>query len=397
METDTAPGDQPQLTTPQLPGVAGEQPTLPDAANAAPTWTSPPLEQADDAPSPRIADGDPSPALTAVPTLPGSGPAPMLPTAAPSEPETPAAPSTTHDHAAPDVPAPNTSPGTDLAAPPPDTTPTPSLAAPTPAATPGTDLAAPTPEATPAPAVAEPVDDATTAPTLAAPSAASVVAFAPPAADAMSAPDLDAPAAAMSAEPTFAPPTAPAATTTFDPPPGDNALANPAAPALLALSPDLTTEPSSGGPVDPGAPLTPTPDWNRRNGGGGRSRVVKIVIFVLIIAAVGAAGWFGIKAISEDASDDTPTPAAGADEADAPTEAPTIIGEAEELVDDVNGRPELDEALDALGLDETLEPVLIDPPPAAPPDAIGSFEFLWWDSSGFEIAVTVDVSTGDYR
>ncbi|MGI9644644.1 MAG: hypothetical protein ACR2O6_04965, partial [Ilumatobacteraceae bacterium] len=88
---------------------------------------------------------------------------------------------------------------------------------------------------------------------------------------------------------------------------------------------------------------------------------------------------------------------AGADEADASTGEPTLIEQAEELVDDINDRAELDEPLAALGLDESLEPVLGDPPPAAAPDAIGSFEFLWWDSSGFEIAVTVDVSTGDYR
>ena len=131
-----------------------------------------------------------------------------------------------------------------------------------------------------------------------------------------------------------------------------------------------------------------------------RRRGAKLVLGLLVLAALGAAAWFGLEQFSGDPSD-TSDPAAAPAPAESPTGdegSATVFDETQELVDGINDRPELDEALDSLGLDAGGRPVV---PPAgdtgAPsPAEVGGYTFEWVDPSGLSVTVEVDGATGDY-
>lgn len=170
----------------------------------------------------------------------------------------------------------------------------------------------------------------------------------------------------------------------------------------------ILAPPSSEPAVTPPAPVanpgddppTKAPKWKRRNRSS-RHRAVKIFVVIVLLAGIAAASAYAFRQYAGDVAGDGQAPleetsgAVGGDPG-------TLFDEAQELVDDINtNAPGVDEALGALGLDESGtqlptgadDPIFDGTPAPTPPE---SYSFRWSDPFGLSVKVQVDSETGDY-
>lgn len=232
----------------------------------------------------------------------------------------------------------------------------------------------------------------------------------------------------MTEQPGFAPPSLPDHNPTLPPPtvappaPPPTPLA--AAPEAPLVPPGIPTLPSPSLPdpatpsaaspnpfehvgvplIDPDAEHT-TPSWKKK-----KSKARTAVKTLVTLGVLGGLGYGGYLAYQEFA----PEP----EQAELPLDDPdTLIGQANELTDQINDNSEELEALEQLGIepppvdggvvDPVVEPVgepLIPPPPAPPapnepdgsPLTAQSYEISWMFATGEHSRLLVDVPTQNF-
>ena len=186
-------------------------------------------------------------------------------------------------------------------------------------------------------------------------------------------------------------------------------LPNPDAASVPAVPPTAgapTLAPPEPGPdaaplVAPGetgdGPATTAPKWKRRNKKKGR-RLLKVVIAIVLIAGLAAASALAFQEFAGEGTGDDSTPA------DEPVAAPGLAGgepgalfdDTQQLVDDINTNPAVDEALAALGLDETGGALPGEAGVDTAPIVVASYGFRWSDPLGLTVSVQVDSETGNF-
>ncbi len=180
------------------------------------------------------------------------------------------------------------------------------------------------------------------------------------------------------------PPSAPLST----PPPTVAAAPLPSAPTLVGtphLAPPSTADgvPSPVSPI--GASTRSTPPKRKRSWGS------FLVLGLLVVATIAGAAWYALSAPDGPGPAQEPTPSTGLDIAPQDLSNPLLvpIDDASDVVAEIDDNSEEVDALDALGLDETGEPVVT-------AEAVGGHRFTWNYGPDETSTVIVDTTTGNY-